>query len=119
MAVQSQRSGDAIMSVMLVSLVAIGMLGIWELAVWYFDPPKILLPTPRQCLQAAVENRWALFTGTLATGAAAVVGLLFALAIGSWMAILFSQSRKFRLAFFPYVVFLQTVPIVAIAPLSR
>ena len=71
----------------------------------------------RQCWDAAIEQRDALVRGTFSTGVAAVVGLAAAVALGSLIAILFSQSRKIRLALFPYVVLLQTVPIVAIAPL--
>ena len=92
-------------------------LSVWELIVWHFELPKALLPTPRQCLAAAIEQRGALWRGTLSTGAAAIVGLLTALVLGSLLAMVFSQSRRIRMAFFPYVILLQTVPIVAIAPL--
>jgi NitT/TauT family transport system permease protein len=43
--------------------------------------------------------------------------LLASAVIGSAIAIVFSQSRVVRISFYPYVLFLQTVPIVAIAPL--
>ncbi len=36
---------------------------------------------------------------------------------GTGLAILFSQSKLLRMSLYPYVIFLQTVPIVAIAPL--
>ena len=105
--------GGIVMSI----TVAIVALIIWELVVWAYDLPKALLPTPRQCLSAAIENRTALARGIYATGLSAVVGLTSAIAIGSLISVAFSQSRKLRMAFFPYVVLLQTVPIVAIAPL--
>ncbi len=108
---------DTLLSATLVGLVAACGLSVWELIVWHFELPKALLPTPRQCLAAAIEQRGALWRGTLSTGAAAIVGLLTALVLGSLLAMVFSQSRKIRMAFFPYVILLQTVPIVAIAPL--
>ena len=108
---------EVILSIALVGLVAIGGLAVWEWVVWQFELPKALLPTPRQCVAAAIEERDALWRGALSTGAAAISGLLAAILIGSVLAMLFSQSRKIRLAFFPYVILLQTVPIVAIAPL--
>lgn len=101
----------------LVMGVAVAGILIWELAVWAFQLPKALLPTPRQVLAAAGEEREALLRGFTMTGIAATVGLLVAILVGSAISIAFSQSRKIRLAFFPYVIFLQTVPIVAIAPL--
>ena len=104
-------------SVAMVLAVAIVVLLGWELIVWWYGLPKALLPTPRQCLAAAIDHRFALIQGFYSTGVAAVVGLVVAIGIGSLLAVIFSQSRKLRLALFPYVILLQTVPIVAIAPL--
>ena len=104
-------------SIAMVASVAVVGLLIWESIVWLYDLPKALLPTPRQCFWAAVEQRGPLLRGVYSTGVAAVIGLAVAIALGSFIAIVFSQSRKLRLALFPYVVLLQTVPIVAIAPL--
>ena len=102
---------SAVIGVAVIGLIA------WELIVWFYELPKALLPTPRQCLVAASDNRTALLQGTYSTGVAAVVGLAAAIVIGSLIAVVFSQSRRLRTALFPYVVLLQTVPIVAIAPL--
>jgi NitT/TauT family transport system permease protein len=101
---------------MVAAVAIVGLLG-WEFIVWFYELPKALLPTPRQCLLAANDNRTALLRGIYSTGVAAVAGLVTAVAIGSLIAVIFSQSRRMRLALFPYVVLLQTVPIVAIAPL--
>jgi NitT/TauT family transport system permease protein len=111
------RVRDIAASAALVATVAISGLLLWEAVVYLFDLPKALLPTPRQCLAAAVKERDALIAGTLSTGIAAVAGLAAAVLLGFLLAVVFSQSRKIRLAFFPYVILLQTVPIVAVAPL--
>ncbi len=113
----ADRSAIRFGSVAMTMAVAIGMLIVWELIVSVYGLPKALLPTPRQCLLAAIENRDALIAGVFATGIAAAAGLASAIVIGSMIAVGFSQSRRLRMAFFPYVVLLQTVPIVAIAPL--
>lgn len=104
-------------SVAAASLVAVVMLLAWHGSVRLFDLPKIMLPTPGQVLAAGWLRRDALITGSLTTLATALMGLAVAVGVGSLISILFSQSRWLRRAFFPYVVFLQTVPIVAIAPL--
>lgn len=117
---QSERlraSKDFGLTVSLVIGVAACGLFLWEFIVWFRDLPPALLPTPRQVFWTAIEERDALLRGTLTTGFAAVIGLLAAIVIGSLIAIAFSQSKRIRMAFFPYVVFLQTVPVVAIAPL--
>ncbi len=96
---------------------ALVLLAMWKGVNWYFELPPILLPSPSQVFSTAVEERQSLFRGTYVTGLAATVGLFSAVVIGCVISIAFSQSRSIRKAFFPYVVFLQTVPIVAIAPL--
>ena len=113
----SQRVRDTVSSVFLVAAVALIALLLWQGAVWMFALPKALLPTPGQCLAAAIRERETLLKGTLSTGVGAVTGLVAAVILGTWIAIAFSQSKKIRLAFFPYIILLQTVPVVAIAPL--
>ncbi len=51
------------------------------------------------------------------TGLAALVGFAASVLFGSLLAAIMSQSRALRAAMYPYVMLLQTVPIVAIAPL--
>ena len=93
------------------------LLIVWHTAVQFWQLPKVLLPSPMSVLQSGWEERMVLLRGTWATGKAAMMGLLGSIALGSALAVVFSQSRWIRMAFYPYVIFLQTVPIVAIAPL--
>src|SRR5262249_18495250 len=48
--------------------------------------------------------------------AAALLGFAMSLAAGTALALVFSQSRIVQRSIYPYAIFLQTVPIVAIAP---
>lgn len=93
------------------------VLTVWQLAVSMFHIERFLLPGPLLVLQSAQKNAGELVTGFLITGSEAVVGFLCSLLAGTLIACLFSQSRKIRSSLFPYAIFLQTVPIVAIAPL--
>lgn len=112
------RSGFAIaLRALPVILVAVAILFVWHGITWAFEMPNALLPPPMQVFRAAKENAGTLSTAFLSTGIAATLGLLAAIALGSLISVAFSQSASIRRAFFPYVVFLQTVPIVAIAPL--
>lgn len=99
------------------ALVFVLFLFVWQVAVSITRLPKAVLPSPWQVAQAAWEYRDLLTKGFLATGQAAALGLLGSVALGMLLAILFSQSRWLRISLYPYVIFLQTVPIVAIAPL--
>lgn len=92
-------------------------LAIWQAAVVLLKIPKILLPPPTAVMTAAWENCGRLATATMVTAAAAAFGFGLSLISGTLVAMLFSQSRLVRNSLFPYAIFLQTVPIVAIAPL--
>lgn len=92
-------------------------LAVWHAVVTTFRLPKAVLPTPTQVTTAAWENREVLLRGVWATGKAAAIALACSVSVGLCVAILFSQSRWLRVAVYPYIIFLQTVPIVAIAPL--
>lgn len=90
---------------------------LWQAIVSLANIHPVILPGPKAVWEAFQKNGPALQKGFIATGEAALVGMLSSLVIGSLIAVLFAQSRWLRAACFPYVIFLQTVPIVAIAPL--
>ena len=107
----------AVLEVLPTIIVAAVAIAIWQVIAWGFDLPPALLPKPRQVLEAAMENQAELAKALYSTGLAAASGLVAAVTVGSLISVAFSQSRRIRRAFFPYVIFLQTVPIVAITPL--
>jgi NitT/TauT family transport system permease protein len=76
-----------------------------------------LLPAPSSVLRAIIENWGELTRAILSTSASALIGFLLSTVVGISAAILFSSSRPMQRAFYPYAVFFQTVPIIAIAPL--
>jgi NitT/TauT family transport system permease protein len=89
----------------------------WDLAVRTFQTPPYLLPAPGSVLTAMDANAAALAQAFAVTGAAACGGLALSIIVGMTAAFLFAEFAPIRRALFPYAVFLQTVPIVAIAPL--
>lgn len=92
-------------------------LSVWQAVVVLLKIPRILLPPPTAVATAAWQNAQSLVTATGVTAAAALTGFALSLVMGTIVAMLFSQSRWIRNSLFPYAIFLQTVPIVAIAPL--
>lgn len=110
---QSQR----LHQIGMVLAVLAGFLVAWHVAVLVFKFHPIVLPSPYPVALVAWKERVVLCKALVATGGAALLGLGLSIVIGSIIAMLFSQSSRIRAAFYPYVVFLQTVPIVAIAPL--
>jgi len=89
----------------------------WYGIVEWMKLPPVLLPKPQSVLEAIWKERSSLLSGAWVTLKASAMGLAASTLIGSLVAVLFSQSSWIRTALYPYVIFLQTVPIVAIAPL--
>lgn len=89
----------------------------WQAAVTALRIPAYILPGPVQIALAAWENIVPLGAGTLWTAWAAFCGFASSLIVGVLVAFAFSQSEWVRRGLYPYAIFLQTVPIVAIAPL--
>ncbi len=90
---------------------------VWQLAVMALHVEPFLLPSPIAVLQAAIENAHVLLPAAGLTAAGALCGFTASFLGGVLIAFIFSQSEWIRRGFFPYAIFLQTVPVVAIAPL--
>ena len=93
------------------------LLTLWQTADWLWEIPRILLPSPREIITVSFERVDDLLSATLITAQAALSGFALALLLGTTLGLLFSVSKIARRGVYPYMIFLQTVPIVAIAPL--
>lgn len=76
-----------------------------------------LLPAPSAVFVAIWENRAELFGAMMTTSASALIGFALSTLTGIAVAVALSSSRWVQRAFYPYAVFFQTVPVIAIAPL--
>ncbi len=112
------RATQNILTVVLPPLLLLGLVvGAWELAVRWFAVPAYLLPAPSAVARVAWQDAGQLLSAMRYTLLAAASGFSISLALGSAIAMVFAQSTLLRRAGYPYAIFLQTVPIVAIAPL--
>jgi NitT/TauT family transport system permease protein len=93
------------------------VLGLWEALVRALSVPAYLLPPPSAILAAGAEQKEPLLLASWTTARAALVGFFLSATVGVLVAVVLSSSRLVERAIYPYTVFLQTVPIVAIAPL--
>jgi len=89
----------------------------WQSAVSALGIKSYFLPSPGEVFQAAVRIRSELAIAIWITARAAFCGFCLSIVIGSLVALIFAQLPWVRHGCFPYAVLLQTVPIVAIAPL--
>lgn len=92
-------------------------LGCWEASVHWFELPSYLVPSPLAVFAEAWASRAELVPASLVTLAGALCGFGLSLVVGTLVAVVFAQAAWIRASLFPYAIFLQTVPIVAVAPL--
>jgi NitT/TauT family transport system permease protein len=88
----------------------------WQGATSLLDIPAYLVPGPERVLASAREHDAELLSAMRLTGGAALAGFALSLLAGTGMGLVFSQSKIIQRSMYPYAIFLQTVPIVAIAP---
>ncbi len=93
------------------------VIALWEGAVRAFHVPAFLVPPPSAVLSVAWLERASLLSSLVTTAEGAVLGFLLSVSLGTLVGLLFSLSRWLERGLYPYALFLQTVPIVAVAPL--
>ena len=93
------------------------ILAAWEATVKLGDVKAFLVPGPARVWESAVDHAPELSRAAPLTGAAALAGFSMSLVLGTALGLVFSQSKIVQRSIYPYAIFLQTVPIVAIAPL--
>lgn len=95
----------------------LALLVVWLRIIAIFELKPYLLPSPRLVLRAVDTRFSSLMSSLFITTIEAAGGLAAALIVGVVVALIFAQSPWVRKMFYPYTILLQTVPIVAIAPL--
>jgi NitT/TauT family transport system permease protein len=93
------------------------LIALWSRAVALAKIPIYMLPGPMAVVSAASARFPSLFNSFSITAEEAAGGLLASIAVGVAVAMVFAQWRWLRQLVYPYTILLQTVPIVAIAPL--
>jgi NitT/TauT family transport system permease protein len=98
-------------------IVFAALLGLWQALVTLNHLPAYILPGPLAVAQALRERFPSLLNSLLITAEEAAGGLIASILAGVAAAMLFAQWNWLRQLLYPYTILLQTVPIVAIAPL--
>jgi NitT/TauT family transport system permease protein len=93
------------------------LLMLWQIVLWTFHVPPYMLPAPWAVGKAVGARFPSLLNSLMITAEESAAGLAASIAVGVLVALLFAQSRWIRKMFYPYTLLLQTVPIIAIAPL--
>ena len=97
--------------------VFITILVVWQAILWIFRVPAFMLPSPWAVARAVVARLPSLLTSFAITAEESLGGLIASIVVGVLVALIFAQWRWVRRILYPYTILLQTVPIIAIAPL--
>lgn len=98
-------------------LTIVGILLAWEALARLADIPKIVLPSPSEVAAEMVRSFPLLAKHALATGTETVAAYLVSVALGIFIASVLTLFKPLKESFYPYLVALQTVPKIALAPL--
>lgn len=104
-------------------------MGLVVIAGWYFvsyvlldSSRRFLLRPPHQVVEVGFlewDNLSEMLDGLWATTRVALIGLALSIVLGFLLATIMSQAKIAERAFFPYLVMLQAIPILAIIPLIQ
>src|SRR6516164_7267948 len=90
---------------------------LWELGCWLFKVPDFILPSPSVIIDKIISSWWLLLVNGMVTAQEIVLGFGMSVAIGIPLAVMAVYSRIFERVAFPFMVSLQTIPKVALAPI--
>ena len=96
---------------------AAGMLALWQLVVSGFGVPSYIVPSPVQVIRVFFEQGEVLWINFWPTLFEAVAGFALGNSVAVVLAVWFVHNRLAERAFYPIAVFINTVPIIAIAPI--
>ncbi|MCT2537786.1 ABC transporter permease [Aquibacillus koreensis] len=90
---------------------------IWQFGTLLLQIPPYIMPKPTDVLAATIENWSRLVNSATTTILESVIGFVFSVLIGVSAAIIMASSKILERSLYPYAILLQTIPIVAIAPI--
>src|SRR6266498_1327247 len=97
-------------------VLALGAVGVWEVAVRGLRVPDYLLPAPSAVAADFAGDRRLLLDNSLVTLRELVLGFALAVAAGLALAVVLHLSGTLRRALYPILIGSQTVPVVVLAP---
>lgn len=93
------------------------IVGGWQLLLWAAQVPPYLFPKPSDIVLVTIARWQNLAVSVSTTIVEAVMGFAVSVVLGVGVAILMSLSKAVEKGFYPYTIILQTLPIVAVAPI--
>jgi NitT/TauT family transport system permease protein len=112
-----QTPGSRLSGIALPALGALSLLAIWQFLLPWLGVPKFIMPTPSQVALRIAADPYLLWQNFLPTMVESICGFVLGNAAAILLAIAFVYSRTVERVYFPVVLFLNTIPVLAIAPI--
>ena len=94
-----------------------GFIAFWAALVYVLKVPPFIAPSPMAVLETLIGNFPKLMINLLPTAIEAISGFLIGNFVAIALATIFVHSKSMQDAFFPLVVLINTIPVVAKAPI--
>lgn len=98
-------------------LAVIGIILAWQGIITIFSVPSYISPAPGEVVSTLISQAPNLWRNFIPTALESLAGFFFGNLIAVLIAITFVHNRTSERAFYPIAVFINTIPIIAIAPI--
>ncbi|MRH44349.1 ABC transporter permease subunit [Aquibacillus halophilus] len=92
-------------------------IAIWQAVPTILDLKHYILPKPTDVVGAAISDWHLLWPAVQITVVESLVGFLVSAVIGILVSIILASSKILERSIYPYAIVLQTIPVVAVAPI--
>ena len=96
---------------------AAGILALWQIGIELFEVPEYIAPAPAAIANTFVEWGPVLLQNFVPTALESVSGFLVGNTVAILISVAFVRNSHVERAFYPIAVFINTIPILAIAPI--
>ncbi|MEZ5665862.1 MAG: ABC transporter permease [Alphaproteobacteria bacterium] len=98
-------------------LAAVGALLLWQAVIMIFDVPGFIAPSPLEVVETLVTKADLFWRNLIPTFFEAVAGFVCGNGVAILLAVWFVHSRTAERSLYPIMVFINTIPILALAPI--
>lgn len=113
----SSSTARPIGNIVLPILGGVGLVAVWQAIIWFFAVPSYIVPGPLTVIHAIYQYRGILLDNLVPTIAAASLGFFFGNLTGVLLATAFVYHTTVERTFFPLIIFIHTIPTLAMAPI--
>jgi NitT/TauT family transport system permease protein len=99
------------------TLGAISLLLVWQVIIPLLGVPRFIVPTPWQVMLRIAADPLLLWQNLVPTFIESILGFAIGNFVAVLLAIAFVYNKPFERTYFPVVLFLNTIPVLAIAPI--